>query len=146
MPEREHTIDNAMAAVGALARELQRRYGDDALTLFEPIMREYGLHSGTRLRKKLGDIPFPERIVAWLEQSIKEGLCEIIAKNSSSVTLKSYYCPLGLDKGGRTLCDRLMSFDKGFITGLAGQDAHVTVYSTRAQGDSCCHVKFSLEP
>ena len=146
MPKQEYTIDNVMAAVGALAREVQHRYGDEALTLFEPVMKKYGFHSGTRLQKKLGDIPFPDRIVAWLEQIIRAGLCEIIAQNSSSVTLKGYYYPLCLEGGGRTLCDRLMSFDKGFVTGLAGQDAHVTVYSTRAQGDSCCHVKFSLEP
>ena len=71
MSSKQCKLDNPTAVIGELAKRLQAKYGDEVLTVFGDVLKEYGYQSGLKLSKKMTNVSFPERITTWLEPFIK---------------------------------------------------------------------------
>ncbi|MBI5921118.1 MAG: L-2-amino-thiazoline-4-carboxylic acid hydrolase [Betaproteobacteria bacterium] len=138
-----YKIDSATAAIGEMARALQKKYGDEALEVIAPILREFGLHSGQRLAKKLADRDLAGRVEGWLEPIIKAGLCEVTEKEPAHVAIRGTDCPLNLEGTNRALCEACMSIDQGLVSALAGKEITLKIEKSMARGDTSCVVHFS---
>lgn len=144
MVTKAYKIDSPTAVIGELAKELQKKYGDDALAVMAPILREYGYQSGRRLMKKLADREFADRVEGWLEPLIKAGLCELIEKGPARAAIRGTDCPLNLEETNGTLCDACMSIDEGLVSALADKQITLKIERSMARGDSACVVRFAL--
>ena len=144
MTTKAYKIDNPTAVIGELAKQLQKKYGDEALALMVPILREYGFHSGTRLAKKLADRDFGGRVEAWLEPLTKAGLSEVVEKSPSHVAIRGTSCPLNLEGTSRALCDACMAIDQGLVSALAEHEITLSIEKSMARGDDCCSVRFTI--
>lgn len=143
MTEKTPRIDSPTAVIGALAIQFQARYGDEALEIFKPILREYGRHAGERLARKLADKAFPERVEAWLEPLTRQGLSEVErTTDSSRVTIRGTDCPLHLEGSNKALCDACMAIDEGLVSALAGHPVSMRIAQSMARGDARCVVHF----
>lgn len=142
MANKTYQIDSPTAVIGELAKQLQKKYGDEALDVFGPILREYGFHSGSRLAKKLADKDFPARIEAWLEPLTKIGLSEVVEKCPSRVAIRGTACPLNLEGTNGALCDTCMRIDEGLVSALAEKKVTVQIEQSMARGDERCSVIF----
>ncbi|TRZ92255.1 MAG: hypothetical protein D4R84_12655 [Rhodocyclaceae bacterium] len=137
-------IDNPAAVIGALAKELHGKYGDEVLDVIAPILREYGFQSGHRLMKKLADRVFADRVEAWLEPIIRTGLCEVIEKGPAHIAIRGTDCPLNLEETTGALCDACMCIDEGLVSALAEKDITLRIERSMARGDDACLVRFSI--
>lgn len=142
MADKAYRIDSPTAVIGELAKQLQQKYGDEALALFGPILKEYGFHSGSRLARKLADQDFPERIEAWLEPLVKTGQSEVVEKSPQRVSIRGTFCPLNLEGSNGLLCDTCMRIDEGLVSALAGKPVTVKIEESMARGDARCSVTF----
>ncbi|MFA7280635.1 MAG: L-2-amino-thiazoline-4-carboxylic acid hydrolase [Sterolibacterium sp.] len=139
-----YKIDSATAAIGEMARQLQKKYGDEALAIIAPILREYGLHSGQRLVKKLADRDLAGRVEGWLEPIIKAGLCEVIVREPTHVAIRGTDCPLNLEGTNDALCNTCMRIDQGLVSALAEKEITLKIEKSLARGDGACEVHFSI--
>jgi hypothetical protein len=144
MAAKTYKIDSATAVIGELAKELQKKYGDEALEVMAPILREYGVHSGRRLLKKFADKDFADRVEAWLQPIISAGLCEVTEKGPAHVAIRGTDCPLNLEGTNRALCDTCMCIDEGMVSALAGKEITLNIDRSMARGDDACVVRFSI--
>lgn len=144
MVPKSYKIDSPTAVIGELAKELHKKYGDEALDVMAPILREYGLHSGRRLMKKLADKDFADRVEAWLDPIIKTGLCEVIEKGPAHVAIRGTDCPLNLENTSRAHCDACMCIDEGLVSALAEKEITLRIDRSLARGDNACQVRFSI--
>ncbi len=144
MADKEYKIDNLTAVIGELAKQMQRKFGDEALEVFIPILKEYGLHAGNRLAKKMADRDFPDRVAGWLEPLIKAGFSEIVERDPAHVTIRGTACPLNLEGTNRALCDACMSIDQGLVSALAESQITQRIEKSMARGDNSCLVHFSV--
>lgn len=144
MVAKTYEIDSPTAVIGELAKELQKKYGDEALEIIAPILRKYGLHSGRRLMKKLADKNFADRVEGWLEPIIRTGLCEVLEKGPEHVAIRGTDCPLNLEGTNRALCDACMCIDEGLVSALAGKEITLRIERSMARGDDACMVRFSI--
>lgn len=144
MAAKTYKIDNATAVIGELAKELQKKYGDEALAVMAPILREYGFNTGRRLLKKLADRDFAGRVEGWLQPIISAGLCEVVDKGPTHVAIRGTDCPLNLEKTNRALCDTCMCIDEGMVSALAEKDITLRIDRSMARGDDACAVRFSI--
>jgi hypothetical protein len=146
MTAKAYKVDNPTAVIGELAKKFQEKYGEEALELFKPILREYGFNGGTRLRKKMADKGFADRVEGWLEPIIKTGLCEVIEKGPAHITIRGMACPLNLEGSNQALCDACMCIDEGLVSALAEKDILLKIDKSMARGDDCCLVRFLIRP
>lgn len=144
MVAKAYRIDSPTAVIGELAKELQKKYGDEALAVMAPILREYGFHSGRRLKKKLADRDFAGRVEGWLEPIIKTGLCEVVEKGPAHVAIRGTDCPLNLEGTNRALCDACMCIDEGLVSALAEKEITLRIERSMARGDDACAVHFAI--
>ncbi|OHC68065.1 MAG: hypothetical protein A2045_10100 [Rhodocyclales bacterium GWA2_65_20] len=144
MADQEHKIDSLTAVIGELAKRMQKKYGDEALDVFVPILKEYGFHAGTRLAKKMADRDFPDRVAGWLEPLIKSGLSEVVEHDPTHVTIRGRACPLNLEGTNRALCDACMAIDQGLVSALAENEISLRIEQSMARGDNACVVHFSV--
>jgi hypothetical protein len=142
MSAKTYKIDNPTAVIGELAKRMQNKYGDDALSIFRQVLREYGFHGGTRLKKKMADKNFADRVEGWLEPIIKTGLCEVVDKGPAHVTVRGMACPLNLEGSNQALCDACMNIDIGLVSALAEKEITLAIDKSMARGDECCLVRF----
>jgi hypothetical protein len=146
MAETKYRVDNPTTAIGVLATELYKKYGEEVFSVLRPVLRDYGFNVGVKLRKKLADASFSNRVVAWLEPGIKAGVVEIMEKGDARVTTKGTFCPLSLKGSGRAVCENLMAIDEGLVSALAdGREIRLVIEKTMAQGDPYCLVTFSIK-
>jgi hypothetical protein len=146
MTDKKYKVDNPTAAIGELAKELYKKYGEEVFPVLRPVLRDYGFNMGVRLRQKLADLSFSNRVIAWMEPGIKAGVAEILEKGDASVKIKGSFCPLNLRGSGRTVCENLMAIDEGLISALADdREIHLLIEKTLAQGDPYCMVTFSIK-
>lgn len=146
MAEKKYSVDNPTAAIGAMATELYKKYGEEVFPVFRPLLRDYGFNVGAKLRKKLADASFTNRVVAWLEPGIKAGMVEVLEKGDSFIKTKGLFCPLNLKDSGRSVCENLMAIDEGLVSALGdGRVVRVVIEKTMAQGDPCCVVTFHFD-
>lgn len=144
MADQEHKIDSLTAVIGELAKQMQKKYGDEALDLFVPILKEYGSHAGKRLTKKMADRDFPARVAGWLEPLIKSGLSEVVEGDPAHVAIRGRACPLNLEGTNRALCDACMAIDQGLVSALAENEITLRIEQSMARGDNSCLVHFSV--
>lgn len=144
MSVKSYKIDNPTAVIGELAKKFQEKYGEEALSLFKPVLREYGFHGGSRLRKKMADKNFADRVEGWLEPIVKTGLCEVVEKGPAHITIRGMACPLNLEGTNRALCDACMSIDEGLVSALAEKEVTLRIDQSMARGDQCCLVTFTM--
>jgi hypothetical protein len=144
MSAKHDKMDNPTAVIGALAKTLQNKYGEEALDLLRPILREYGFHGGDRLKKKMADKSFTDRVEGWLEPIIKTGLCVVVEKSEEHVTVRGLACPLNLEGSNQALCDACMSIDIGLVSALAEKEITIKIDKSMARGDECCLVTFRI--
>lgn len=145
MSGKKRKVDNPTAVIGEMAKELYGKYGKEVFPVFTPVLMDYGLNVGARLKKKLADASFPDRIRIWLDAGIKAGLVEIVEQGDKFVKTKGLFCPLNLDGSGRIVCENLMKIDEGIVTALAdGRKVSLAIEKTVAQGDPYCLVTFSI--
>jgi len=144
MPEKTYAIDSSLAAIGELAKELQKRYGDEPLSLLRPILREYGFHAGSRLRKNMEDKSFPDRVEAWMTPLIRKGLAGVVEKGPEHIRITGTDCPLNLEGTNRALCEACMGIDEGVIAALGGCEVTLSIEKSLACGDECCQVLYGL--
>ena len=142
MVAKTYKIDNATAVIGELAKALQKKYGDEALAVMAPILKEYGFNTGRRLMKKLADKDFGGRVGAWLEPIIAAGLCEVIEKSPAQVAIQGTDCPLNLEGSNGALCDACMRIDEGLVSALAEKPVTLKIEQSLARGDASCRVRF----
>lgn len=143
MSDKTRKIDSPTAVIGALAMQFQAKYGDEALEIFKPILREYGRHAGSRLARKLADKAFPERVEAWLEPLTRQGLSEVeLTEDPSRVTIRGTDCPLNLEGSNKAVCDACMAIDEGLVSALAGHEVTMHIAQSMARGDARCVVHF----
>lgn len=140
-----YKIDSPTAVIGELAKQLHQKYGDEVLEIFAPILKEYGLHSGKRLVKKLADQDFPGRVESWLAPIINAGLCEVVGKSPTHVAIRGTDCPLNLEGSSGALCNACMRIDEGLVSALAGTNITLTIDRSMARGDTACEVRFSTD-
>jgi methionine aminopeptidase len=143
MSSKQCKLDNPTAVIGELAKRLQAKYGDEVLTVFGDVLKEYGYQSGLKLSKKMTNVSFPERITTWLEPFIKTGKSEVVEMKTDLVTMKGHDCPLNLEGSNRKLCEALMKIDVGLASALAGKDIILKIEKSLACGDEHCLVTFS---
>jgi len=136
-------IDNPNAVIGELAKRFQEKYGLDALDLFKPVLREYGYHAGVRLRKKMTDKGFAERVEGWMAPYIKTGYCSVLEEGPDHVMVRGTDCTLNLEGSNQALCDTCMSIDEGLLSALAEKEISIDIIKSMARGDECCLVRFS---
>lgn len=144
MVAKAYKIDSPTAVIGELAKELQKKYGDEALAVMAPILREYGFQSGRRLLKKLADREFADRVEGWLDPIIKAGLCEVVEKGPTHVAIRGTDCPLNLGGTNRALCDACMCIDEGLVSALAEKEITLSIERSMARGDDACAVRFAI--
>lgn len=144
MPGKSYEIDNPTAVIGELAKKFQEKYGEEALSIFNQVLKEYGHHAGRRLREKMVDKNFADRVEGWLEPIVKKGLCEVVEKSPSHVVVRGMDCPLNLESSNRSLCDACMSIDIGLVSALAEKDITLVIDKSLARGDECCLVRFLI--
>lgn len=144
MPKKAYAVDTALAVIGELARELQNRYGDEPLSLFHPILREYGFHAGERLRETMEERTFPDRVEAWMAPLIRKGLAGVVEKGPGHIRIRGTNCPLNLEGTNRVLCEACMGIDEGVAAALAGRDVTLTIEKSLAWGDDCCQVFYGF--
>ncbi len=144
MSAKTYNLDNPTAVIGELAKRVQEQYGKEALDLFKPILREYGFHGGSRLREKMAEKGFADRVEGWLKPIIKKGLCEILDKGPAHVTVRGTTCPLNLEGSNQALCDACMSIDIGLVSALAEKEVTLKIDKSMARGDVCCLVRFLI--
>lgn len=142
MSAKAYKIDNPMAVIGELAKKMQEKYGDEALSVFSQVLQEYGFHAGIRLKNKMEQKGLADRVEAWLAPIIAAGLCEVVEKGTGRVTVKGWNCPLNLEGSNQGLCDACMSIDIGLVSALAEQEIKLTVIKSMARGDAYCMVSF----
>ena len=143
MAAKTYKIDSATAVIGELAKELQKKFGDQALEIMAPILREYGLHSGRRLLKKLAERDFAGRVAGWLEPVIAAGLCEVVEKGPAHVAIRGTDCPLNLEGSNGALCNTCMCIDEGLVSALGEKEVTLRIERSMARGDNACLVRFS---
>ena len=139
-----YKIDSPTAVIGELAKIFQEKYGAEALALFKPVLREYGFHTGSRLRKKMADKNFTDRVESWLEPIMKTGLGEVVEKGPAHITIRGTNCPLNLDQTNGDLCDTCMCIDEGLVSALAEKEITLRIDQSIARGDQCCLVTFAM--
>jgi len=144
MADKEYKIDSLTAVIGELAKQMQKKYGDEALDVFTPILKEYGFHAGKRLTKKMVDRDFPDRVAGWLEPLISAGLSEVVERDQTHVTIRGTACPLNLEATNRALCDACMAIDQGLVSALAENEVTLSIEQSMARGDKSCVVHFSV--
>jgi hypothetical protein len=144
MSAKNYKINNPTAVIGELAKKFQEKYGEEALAVFRPVLREYGFHAGSRLREKMSDKSFADRVEGWLEPIIKKGRCEVVEKGPTHVTVKGTACPLNLEGSNHALCDACMSIDIGLVSALAEKEITLKIDKSMARGDECCLVRFLI--
>ena len=144
MVVKTYKIDSPTAVIGELARQLQSKYGDEALEIMAPILREYGLHSGRRILKKFPDRDLAGRVEGWLEPLIRTGLSEVVEKGLRHVAIRGTDCPLNLEGTNRALCDTCMCIDEGLVSALAEKEITLKIERSMARGDDACLVRFSI--
>jgi hypothetical protein len=144
MPAKDYKLDNPTAVIGELAKKFQEKYGEEALSVFSPVLREYGFHAGRRLRKRMAEKNFADRVEGWLEPIIKNGLCEIVDKGPAHITVRGMDCPLNLEGSNQALCDACMSIDIGLVSALAEKEITFRIDKSMARGDDCCLVSFLI--
>lgn len=146
MTDKKYRVDSPTAALGEIAKELYRKYGEEVFSVFTTVLREYGFNAGTKLRKKLVDKSFSERVLAWMEPGINAGVAEILERSNTSVKIKGSFCPLNLKGSGRVVCEHMMTIDEGLVSALADdRKIRLVIEKTLAQGDPYCMVTFSIE-
>lgn len=146
MADKKYGVDNPTAVLGVLAKELYGKYGEEVFSVFTPILREYGFNVGMKLKKKLAERSFSERVLVWMDPGIKAGVVEVMEKEDTLVKIKGSFCPLNLKGCGRILCKKLMSIDEGIVSALADdRKIHLVIEKTLAQGDPYCMVTFSIK-
>ena len=143
MLTKTYKIDNPTAVIGELAKILQKKYGQEVLDLFKPVLREYGYHAGVRLRKKMADKGFAERVEEWMAPYIKTGHCAVLEKGPDHVVVRGTICTLNLEGSNQALCDTCMSLDEGLLYALAEKAITIDIKKSMARGDECCLVRFS---
>lgn len=144
MADKEYKIDSLTAVIGELAKQMQQKYGDEALAVFTPILQEYGRHAGKRMTKKMADRDFPDRVAGWLEPLVSSGLSEVVERNPTHVTIRGTACPLNLEGTNRALCDACMAIDQGLVSALAEDEITLTIEQSMARGDNSCVVHFTV--
>jgi hypothetical protein len=144
MSTKAYKIDSPTAVIGELAKIFQEKYGAEALALFKPVLREYGFHAGSRLRKKMADKNFTDRVEGWAEPFIKNGLAEVVEKGPTHITLRGINCPLNLDRTNRDLCNTCMCIDEGLVSALTEREITLKIDQSLARGDQCCLVTFAI--
>ncbi|MBC7196278.1 MAG: hypothetical protein H5U39_03380 [Deferribacterales bacterium] len=137
-------IDNPLVVISELAKNIYEKYGDEALFLFGPILKQYGFNSGLKIKQKVEKATFADRVKAWLEEGLKSGQSQIVEVGDSYIIIKGYQCPLRLENSGRILCEVLMNIDVGIVSALAGKDINIKINKTLAQGDEYCLVTFYI--
>jgi hypothetical protein len=143
MANTEYKIDSLTAVIGELAKQMQKKYGDEALEVFAPILKEYGRHAGKRQTKKLAARDFPDRVASWLEPLVSAGLSEVVAHDPTHVTIRGTACPLNLEGTNRALCDACMAIDQGLVSALAEHEITLNIEQSMARGDKSCVVHLS---
>jgi hypothetical protein len=144
MSTKAYKIDSPTAVIGELAKIIQEKYGAEALALFKPVLREYGFHAGSRLRNKMADKNFTDRVEGWLEPSVKAGRSEVVEKGLAHIKVRGRNCPLNLERTNRDLCDACMCIDEGLVTALAEKEVTIKIDQSMARGDQCCVVTFAM--
>lgn len=144
MSAKAYNLDHPTAVIGELAKKFQEKYGEEALSVFRQVLREYGVHAGTRLRKKMADKNFADRVEAWLEPIIKRGRCEVVEKGPTHITIKGMVCPLNLEGSNQSLCDACMCIDRGLVSALAEKEITLKIEKSMARGDDSCLVSFRI--
>lgn len=145
MCAKQYKLDNPTAVIGELARRLQARYGDEVLSVFRDVLGEYGRQSGAKLRKKMADMSYPERVIGWLEPFIRNNTAQIVDSKPGSVTVKAHDCPLNLEGSNEALCNSLMRLDEGLVSALAEHNISLTIEKSLARSDEHCLVTFALK-
>ena len=143
MTSKQRKLDTLSAVIGELAKLLQAKYGDEVLSVFQDVLKEYGYQSGLKLSKKMTNLSFSDRITAWIEPFIKKGQSEFVEIEADFVTLKGHDCPLNLEGTNRELCESLMKLDEGLVSALAENEISMRIEKSRACGDEHCLVTFS---
>lgn len=146
MTGKKYKVDNPTAAIGELAKELYKKYGEEVFSVLVPVLSDYGFNLGMKLQKKMADASFSNRVIAWLEPGIKAGVVEIMEKGDNFVKTKGTFCPLNLKNSGRPVCENLMAIDEGIVSALAGgRKVKYVIEKTMAQGDPYCLCTFIIK-
>jgi hypothetical protein len=145
MNSKHYKLDNLSAVIGELAKRLQIKYGNEALSIFREVLEDYGYQCGTKLRGKMLDLSFPDRVTGWLNSFFENGQAEVVEKKSDRVTVKGFKCPLNLEGSNRVLCEALTMLDVGLVRALAEEDITLKIEKSLSCGDECCLATFALK-
>jgi hypothetical protein len=142
MSSKQYKLDNSTAVIGELAKRLYDKYGDEALSVFGDVLKEYGYQCGLKLNTNMKNVSFPERITTWLESFIKSGKAEVVEEKADLITMRGYDCPLNLEGSNKKLCESLMKIDEGLASALAEKEIILKIDKSLACGDEHCLVTF----